>query len=461
MIFMEEQSLIKTVGKGTFWFASSTIFLKGIGLISTFFVLRYLSVYEYGLVTLVLSIIPLFGILLLSGLGDVVVADMGVARSENNTSEMRGIFFGFILTQTILGIVAWTIVFFGADIIANFYEGEASNLLKIISFAFLIAPIRTALGTVFNVYFKFFAQSLFVFLEEVIKLVIIVFAIFVFEHGASGVIFAHMITPLLSAIILLPVYIKTSRNFTSGSFSGSLQPFLNIIKKHGKWGIFSDYVSQVTSKSRLWIIKFLLGTEAVALFAVAQGFYGHISSLLPINRVITPIIPQLLNQKDRLFKFVNKSIKYQFIGFLILGISSFFFVPPVLVFLFPQYGPTVPLLRIFLIALLLLPFVYVFNPMIYALKAQKMFFVAVLSRVFITVGLLLLFIKLFGLYGVIYEIILTLVYLTAVRYFWILKKLLPGFSISPKTFIEFDSEDKLLLHRISSYAKSYVWFLKK
>src|SRR3989344_206314 len=182
----QPKSPLRIIGEGTAFNSFSNVALKFVGLATVFFILRRLSAYEYGLTELTISSLPLLSIFFLPGMGDVVIADMSLERGKGNLSRMKSIFLQFFKLQFLLSIVVWAIVFFGANLIANYYEGPISLLLKIYSFSFLLSPFRSMIIMFFTVNLKFFQQSFYTFLEEVFKLIFLLFFFFILGKGPDG-----------------------------------------------------------------------------------------------------------------------------------------------------------------------------------------------------------------------------------------------------------------------------------
>ena len=452
------ESTEKTIATGTLWFSINSWLLRGVGLITVFFILRNLSIYEYGLVELVLSIIPLFGILMLPGLNNVVITDMAIEKGKGDISEMKSLFINFITLHAVLSVVAWAIVFFGASIIDKFYSEQVTQFIRIVSFFFLISPIRSALGTVFTVYLKFFSLSILLFLEEFFKLIFILLAFFVFDLRANGVILAGLLGSFTAFIFVLPVYLKTYSEFSSVHIINK-KPFWSVVHYHGKWSVFSSYLNQAGAKLRIWIVQVISGTEAVALFAVAEGLIGHTTALVPIGKVVAPIIPKFVDQKDKFLRIVNKSIKYQFFGHIVVAILGLTLFPVIILFLFPQYETSVTLYKIMLIMLIPATFASVFNTVFFALKKQKTLFFVNIYRVILVAIATPLGLHFWGIKGIAYSFLVVISLFTIERY-RVLKKLVPEFKIILSDFWTFDDYDKVLIDKFKSKLSSYkfLWF---
>ncbi len=439
------ETLKRTIGVGTAWMSVSTIILKIVGLATIFIMLRKLNVYEYGLAELVLSVIGIFSLFSLPGLGQMIIADMGIAKGKGDLRAMKELFVNYFYIQLSLGIVAWAIVFFGSNIIAHYFSEHAGGLFKIVSFAFLISPFRTLFVTAFSVELKFFHRSLYSVLEEVFKLVIIWVLLYLVGLRVGAVIWAVVLSQFFVMIPMAGTLLRTTRYFRSVTLTNRKAPW-TLLYDHGKWGVFASYFNSLGQHVRTWIIKVMLGTEAVGIFAVAAGLLAHTNSLFSVATTLSPILPQYVSDKKRFFLLITKGIKYQLalsIGMIFLGLTL---VPIFVSILFPQYIDSLILYKILLVTLIPSSFATIYTSVFYALRAQKNYFVALFVRNISIAFLLPTGIYFFGIMGVVFEVIITLVLFTITRYFS-LKKLM-GYKIEWKNFFSYDDADKLIVKGI-------------
>ncbi|MGB4076511.1 MAG: hypothetical protein WBK28_02285, partial [Minisyncoccia bacterium] len=95
-------STAREIGKGVAWGFSTTVLEKALALVNILIVLHYLSVYEYGIVGLVMSAVSLVGMLLLSGLSTTITADLGVERARGALGKMKGLFHQYCSFLTVV-----------------------------------------------------------------------------------------------------------------------------------------------------------------------------------------------------------------------------------------------------------------------------------------------------------------------------------------------------------------------
>ncbi|MEX0931919.1 MAG: oligosaccharide flippase family protein [Candidatus Paceibacterota bacterium] len=448
------ETLKRTIGVGTAWTSGSTLVLKVVGLATIFIMLRKLNVYEYGLAELVLSILGIMSIFSIPGLSPIVIADMGIAKAKRDLRAMKELFVNFFLLQISLGFVAWAIVFFGSDIIAHYFSEHAGGLFKIVSFAFLISPFRSLFMVAFSVELKFFHRSLYSVLEEIFKLVVIWVLLYLVGLRVSAVIWSVVLSQFLVMIPMALSLLKCTRYFRSVTLVNKKAPW-SLFYDHGKWGIFATYFNSLGQNIRLWIIKVMLGTEAVGIFAVANGLLQHTVSLVNLSSVLGPILPQHVNDKERFARIATKAIKYQVFAFVCTAIVAYFIFVPIVAWMFPNYLESLPLFRAMLPVVISLGFATVFTPMFAALQAQKSLFWAISVKTVMILLLLPVSLFYFGIMGVAYEFFLTTMIFVFERY-RALKRVLPGFSIRIRRFFEFDTEDAVILDRIKIKLIGYL-----
>ncbi len=448
------ESLQKTISKGMLWNSAGTILIKIAGLASVFLILHRLSIYEYGLLEIMMTVISFFSIFLLPGLGDVVIADMGIERGKGNLGGVKRILWQFFKLQAVLAIIAWAVFFFGANLIAHYYNPYISIYLKIASFSFLVSPLRSLFTTLFSVNFEFFNQSLYSLIEELLKIILVAVMFFVFNLNGEGVVLARVLAEFLSVACMLPLLLRTYKPLRTVALD-KIDSMWNLLRYHGKWSLLSRYLDTFGKNMRVVIIKFMLGTEAVGLFAVAEGLINHTTALLPLNRIVGTIIPQYIDDKSRFFKLISKSIKYQIIGYSMLAIVAFFAFPPIISFLFPNYASAMPLFRIMLSILIPISFASVFTSIFFAYKAQANLFYAIIVKTLVTILLTPLFIYLFGLYGIGYSYFAVTLIFVLERY-RILKIMIPEYRIHLKDFVTLDEYDYTIIKAITTRIKRTV-----
>lgn len=437
-------SIVKTIGKGVTWNATSVIIGKVVIFANVFLILRYLSVYEYGLGQLVLSVVSMLGIFLLPGLASTIVADLAAERIRGEFGKMKSIFFQFSSLNLALAFFAWAVLFFGSDIAAHLSGNDTVGyLLKISSFSLLITPFRTIATTLAAVELRYFDQSFYGLVEEVAKLFCLVIFLLVLHSGLSGFLYAIIISQCVAVLVFVRRSISAYEVFGHAQAEDP-HAFWRMIHEHRKWSIFSSYVGSLGQNLNLWIIKFLLGTEAVGLFAFAQGIYSQVASFLPLGSVLVPLLPRYANQRDVFARYVRSAIKAQCLLSFPL-IAATFIGLPVLIYIFPKYQPAVPLIEIIIFSLIPASVGNLYVTAFTALKEQYMFFYSTMWKIAFIAVLTPLAISVWGIWGIAIGAVL-ISFASAVERSLRMKRVLPEFTFTARDIITFDAYERMLFN---------------
>jgi O-antigen/teichoic acid export membrane protein len=453
---MTSPLLSKTIGIGTLWSTISSILLKFISIATIFITLRYLSVYEYGLIGLILSIYSTIGIVLLPGIDVMVTSEIATERGRGNSGRVKLLLKNYFTLQAVLAFSAWLIVFLGAGLLDLYFGNNIVFLVRIAITSLLLYPINSIFTILFTAELKFFYQSLFGFLTEFLKFVFLLLSFFVFHAGVPGVIAVIPLSQLFAGLIMLPVFLSLYRPIARVQTTEK-ESFLNLLRMQGKWSVATAYLNTFNQNARLWLIKVFAGTEAVGVFSVAAGLVVNVASLLPLNKIVAPALPQYLDDRDRFYRMLNKSIKYQVLGYIIISLVVVFIIPYIMMYLFPKYLSSLQLFYIMIFAIIPMGFGAA-TTAYYAIRKQNILSVLLVFKFIVMILCLPFYIKYFGMYGIALE------YVTTVSlYVWIrqllLKRLLPGYRFSLTSFIMFDSYDREVLRRIQSFIKHKLTFL--
>ena len=268
------KTLSAKIGEGVFWLGSNSIIIKLVGLASVFLILRRLSVFEYGVSELVYSVVSLLSLFLLPGLSDLILAEFGREKSQNNTGAMKKLFFDYATVSLGLGVILWAVLFFGADIISAYYGKTAAGLLKISSFLFFTMSFRPLVRLLQDANLKFFNASLFSFTEEFAKLGFLALFFFRFNLRIEGIFLSQIFSQVLTFLLFAPVFFTLYKNFSSAKPLADIS-LKQILFGHGKWAIFINYFSGLADNLRLWVIKLFKHGSRGAFRCCLRSLWPH------------------------------------------------------------------------------------------------------------------------------------------------------------------------------------------
>lgn len=443
--------------KGVAWVSTSTVVIKVIGIAYIILVLGHLSVYEYGVVELLISIPPLMGILNLPGLEQVLVADIGRERARGERKLMQYLVESYMALRLPLAFLAWALLFFSAPYIEQFYNQAIGDMVRILSFSFLFSPLRSLYLLTFSVSLSYQYASLFRVCEEAGKLAVVAFCLLVLDMSAMAVIWGYVIADVVALVCLSTLFLKMRREvFGPLAISGGWKDPLFVIKHHGKWSIFGAYLNIFGQNIRPWLIKFFLGTSAVGIYAVAFGMFQNTMSLMPVSQVVSPLIPQYIDKRNRLYRLLDTSIKYHLLSSMIAGLIMIATMPILIHFFFPHYASSYLLFIAIMATAIPFALSSVYQAVFTALKAQRSLFNASVLRLVSVVTVLPVALLIFGLYGIAVEIFVTTALYSYSRYRK-LHELLPEYQFNFKGFITITETDMDLYHAV---CRKINWMVK-
>ncbi len=436
-------STLHTITRGVVWNTAATIGLKIISLGTLLIILRNLTLYQYGQVELTLATITTVGLITLPAISSVALADIGVELGHKNFARAKGLYRSFITLQIGLSFVACAVAYLATVVAAPFFGGQSVPLFLVSLALVVIGTTRNAMTTLMQANLAYASQSLFTMLEEFIKFLAVAAFIFIFHLGPYAVLLSIICSQILTQLLYSPRIFALYRQWGASTERVSLFAFLDA---HGRWSIISGYAGTLSQTMRPWIIKAMLGTEAVAVFSVAWGLISQIIALVPIAGVVTPLLPQTLAEPARFRLLLEKAMKYQFLAYVVAAMGTFFVFPIIVNLFFPKYFAALPLFKVLL--LMLIPIsLDLFTPAFQALKAQRNMFFATVGKIILTAVCMAVGALAGGLIGVgVGLFVMQMLYIFG-RYRR-LQKLVPDFRVSLRDLLHFDQYDTMVLSMV-------------
>jgi O-antigen/teichoic acid export membrane protein len=447
-------STLRIVGTGVAWNTVATVLVKVLGLASVFLILSRLSVYDYGLVQLVLTVVSTIGGFLLPGLGTVLISDFARLRGEGKIGEVAALARQYVLLQLVLGVLAFLVLFLGSTLLAtHLHQPTIGYYLQIVSFSYLAGVVRGLLTVLVTVELRFAFQSVLLVLDEACKLVFLIIG-FWLGLGLVGVLYATVLTPVAVTILTLPWGARSLRPILTAPSPS--EPWWKLITDHRFWGISASYLTTLNQNVRLWLVQLFLGTEAVGLFSFAQGLASQALGLVTYSQITTPLIARATHEVERFTDLANRGVKYQLWVALILIIPGMAITPFFITYLFPAYHEAI-VSTLILLTLLIPSSINVAVAAVYtALQQQRQyFFRATLVKTFLIIILLPILIPFFGITGVALEYTITN-YVSVIERTRSLRHLLPGFLRSFGEFFVLDASDRDLFRRLRGIGKGMI-----
>lgn len=411
---------------------------EAVGFASTFIILSKLSVYQYGLYQLVLAALGV-AITFTSGLFDDVIAnDLARAIAAGDFSRSKRLANEIMAVKLALGLAAFAAFFFGAGIIAHFYDPGIAYLIRLGSILLLIRMIRSAQGMIFSAGLSFvtFGASA---LEELVRLAAIAVLVYRGSFGVAGVLASSIVAAVAVEVYLAFFFVRHYRALFSGVAAASRSVLAGLIRAYGVWVLIRFGFSKIFKQMDVFLVRIFLNTEAVGFYTLAMNAMGLIQNFLPVSMLGT-LLPWELGTPERVSYIYRKVLTYGFWIGAAAAALSIAVIPEAVKFFLPKYAPVLPLLTAMLLTL---PLYVVYRSQkifLLVLREQKMLTVRIITEAVLTGAVLVIFLPVIGLMAVVVEYFVTYGY-RVFLYLIYIKRKYPELSVSFRDFVAFDRRD--------------------
>ena len=260
--------------------------------------------------------------------------------------------------------------------------------------------------------------------------------------GAPQAVWALLFATAMP-ILLVRVLYHRNNLFVIPRLSEIVPACKIVFFRDGKWAWIQSLTEDMAVNSRPFLIRTLVGTEAVALISLAQPLNAYAASLFPIKDIFLPVFPKSADDPQSLVFKTRKAVKYSIIIFALLTVFSGLGAPVLVYLIFPKYVPALPVFFILLTVFWLNGFRSVISPLFVALRKQLFSFYISLLRIatLSVVGTTLMYF--FGIWGAAWEIVVTNIVITVAAVL-LLKKVLPEWRFSFRSLCRIDSYDRMV-----------------
>lgn len=307
-----------------------------VGLAYTPYMLRCLGQNEYGLYSLVASVIAYLTILDF-GFGNAIIRYTAKFRAEGKQQEQWEMFGMFLIVYTIIGLIAFVgglVLYFNVDSLfdrtmtaSDLSQAQIMMLLLTLNLAFTF-PL-SIFGSIISAYENFVFQRVVNILRIILSTGILIFVLAI-GYKAVALVVVQTIFNILTLIINFFYCKKKLRiHIIFGKFN--LQ-FIKEISIYSFWIFLNAIMDKIYWGTGQFVLGALCGTVAVAVFSVAillqqmyMTFSSSISSVL-LPRVTT-MIAQSKSNTDISNLFIRTGriqcliITFVLCGFLVFGQS--------------------------------------------------------------------------------------------------------------------------------------------
>ena len=424
-----------------------------VGLGNTILTITSLTIYQYGVFQLLLSSYAFLAVLIGLG-GETIRNDLLRFVSVGREAEAKKLFHENGVFRLVTGVLLWAFVFFNADFLSFRFGPEFIFHIKLISFLFLHDAVLSALRLSLDARKRFHEIASRASIAKIVQLGILSYFFFFQVLGLKEVLLSLVISYFVALGFLIVPFIRsyTSWRHVHAAPRGFLY---GALKSYGKWELVRPVASKFGNFIQVWFTKLFLGTEAVAVFSVAQTIISTLAGSLPIKTLST-LVPLEIADKEKLQRIFNQGLKYLMILSLLFGVAGLLFVSPLIGWFFPKYVISLPYFYFLLITIPISAFSAIASIFLVAFRQQKVLFFQKIASILISIPLYLLFLPALGLWGLaIHSLLLSLILNTIV--YWQLHYRVKDVRVDWNALVRFDKNDLEFVKKMWRMSVTFVF----
>lgn len=312
------------------------IFLNTIvGLLYTPYMLRMMGQSEYGLYSLVASVIAYLTVLDL-GFGNAIVRYTAKFRAEKKTEEQYEMFGMFFLLYLVIGIIAFGIglgLYFNVDTLfgntmtaVELGRARIMMLLLVANLAFTFP--MSIWGSIIQAYEDFVFQKSLNIIRIILNTVVMI-CLLHFGYKAVAMVVVQTIFNVLTLVINF-IYCRRKLNIhIYFRFRHFHWGFLKEVALYSFWIFLNAIIDRVYWSTGQFVLGAMVGTAAVAVFAIAiqlEGMYMQFSTA--ISSVFLPKVTAMVatnrSRKEISDLFIRTGrIQYIVLAYILSGFIIF------------------------------------------------------------------------------------------------------------------------------------------
>lgn len=425
-----------------------------LGFVNTFFIITALSLTEYGVFQLLLSLYAIFSNFLSLG-GGVVGNDMLRFVGEGKEPEAKRLFAEYHGTRLILAVFVAIFMVYGSTVLTHWYSPAVVSLLQPMAILLILEVLFSVGKSLLGIRLHFGLIASRSSMYKIAQIAVLAFYFMQNSLGIREVIFSMIAGSLLSSVLLIRPTLRAWGIWQSIKISSHPIIFW-VFAHHGKWDILQQFTSKLTAPLLLWIIKVFINTEAVAIYSVAQTMVSTVVGFLP-TKTLNTLVPLRAKDPLQLQKIYSYAMKYIFIVALVFVMIAAVLGPLAIYIVFPKYASSLPYFFGLLLYLPITALSSVTSTFLVVVRKQEYLFY---QKIFkgITALPMILLVMFLGLWGVVaYQVTFSLLLFYTVYLF--LRSVPPGFRIDWKNFFKFGTADKEFVKDLRSMI--FAFFRKK
>ncbi|RJQ36816.1 hypothetical protein C4552_02910 [Candidatus Parcubacteria bacterium] len=434
------------------------LILRGLGIASSFFILATVSVYLYGLYQLILTAVAV-AVHLTSGLFDEAVTnDLARATAEGKRKDAKRLAAEYIGAKTIIAFAVWALVFFGAELIARYYDQDIGGSVRIASFLVLFPALRTMQVLFFRATVSFAAFGAEI-IAETTRLGLLVALWWQGGLTLGEVLWAGAIASGVTLAYTSFYFFRRWRELFTGIAPSAGWILPGLIRRYGVWVLTRYAVSRAAKGIDVWYVRVFLNTEAVGLYAFAVNLLTIFQGFVP-TAMLGVLLPWEAGDRGRLAIIYRRMLKYGVWVGTAVALGAALVAPPIIYFAMPKYEPALPLVLLLLTTLPLYAVYKYQKSFLVTLREQELLAKRFLSEIAINAVIAFTLLPLLKLYA------MALTFLVDYGgrvglYTYYLRRRYPELTVRFRDFFTVSREDRDLFRAVVASVLKPRWWIRR
>lgn len=296
-------------------------------LVYTPFLIRMLGQSEYGLYSLVYSIIGYLTVLDL-GFGNAIVVYTAKYRAQNKYEEEKKLHGMFRIVFLIIGIIAGLLGLVLYFLVPTIFDNTMTNselekakvMMLILALNLFITFIFSIYSSIISAYEKFAFQKIMSILNTLLKPLIMIPLLFL---GFKSITMTIVIT-LINIIVCLSNYLYCKHKLDINiKFHGFDKILFKTILGYSIWLFIGAIVDKINWSIDQFVLGAVSGTIAVSLYSVASQLNSLFINLsTALTSVMLPKMSKMIATKANSDELTNEFIKVGRIQYLIVFLMA-------------------------------------------------------------------------------------------------------------------------------------------
>lgn len=298
-----------------------------ISLVYTPFMIRSLGQSEYGLYSLISSVIGYLTLLDL-GFGNAIVVYTAKYRTQKKYEEEKKLHGMFFIIFCIIGLIAGIgglILYFNVNnLFGNTMNSlelhKAKIMMLILTFNLVISFMFSIYGCILNAYEKFVYQKVISILNTILRPIVMIPLLFL---GYKSITMVVVIT-VLNILVLLSNYIYCRNKLNIRiKYRGFDKILFKTILGYSIWIFLGVIVDKINWSVDQFVLGAVAGTVAVSVYSVASSINQLFINLsTAVSGVLLPKVSKMVANKASDKEITNEFIKVGRIQYYIIFLMA-------------------------------------------------------------------------------------------------------------------------------------------